>query len=282
MDRALKKRAVRRSILCIGILAFLVFYCAKTLPRVNYYLERANYHGMMERTHESAAKEYKRSNDELGGPADDYLLYQAAAEASLVVQHSRLRQQYRRAAIFFWECPPTGLPLPYPWNRDRDRRILEVVLLRLVDGATKPDSYFRRPESRNPAIIVDRLTTIGLFEDWYAPNILPSEFLRIDVAADLQRRNSEVGVPLTDFRFQTRQIVIDNLESGGSFSTFSERYPDAVGFVRVSLPGYSQDGNIAVVATTSAFTEHPSGTVYALELSGGEWRIVGEDNLRGE
>jgi hypothetical protein len=159
-------------------------------------------------------------------------------------------------------------------ERARDRQVLQTVLLRVLKDTTDSASA-SDPVSPNAAVVVHGETTIGPFEDWFNPRVVPGAFLPRSVAADLQRRNREGPVPLAEFTLQSRQIVIDDLNQLGLDAL--EKYPDGQTFVRVSLPGYSEDGKIALVAVSIAFDQHGSGEVFALELSNEKWRVAGSD-----
>jgi hypothetical protein len=100
------------------------------------------------------------------------------------------------------------------------------------------------------------------------------------VAANLQLRNTEGAITVAEFELHSRQIVIDDLEA--LRGSASDKFPGAVGFVRVSLPGYAHDGRIGLVAVTDALSNHPSGRVFALVSSGGVWRVQGSDGGAGE
>ncbi len=124
--------------------------------------------------------------------------------------------------------------------------------------------------------LIDDKNAVGGFEDWYGPDAgselgLHTEF----AAAQLLRRNSEGPVPLALFKFRSRQIVIEDLDRSG-WNPF-EKHPDGRACVRISLPGYSQDGKTALVAVSIAFDQHGSGEYFALRLSNGKWQVVWSD-----
>jgi hypothetical protein len=271
MRLRLKKRGVWLSVLGIGIAVMVAAGLARILPRASYYLERANYHNAMEQSHRAEAQKYKEQMAE-PSPNEDYLSFMAQEEAKTASLHASLKKQYRQAAFVFWECPSDELPLPYPWDQDRDRRVLETALIHVTNNKSS-----NRLESQpsDLTIIVHDVTTIGEFSNWFNAWIIPSEEIPINVAADLQRRNNEGPLPVAPFKFRSHQIVIDDLDAYRR----EERgdLPEAAAYVRVSLPGYSRDGKIAVVCVSDALGAHYSGRVLALILSGGEWRVAGAD-----
>jgi hypothetical protein len=269
------KRSVRLVILCTGIGAVVLVCAIAVVPKTSYYLQRARSHEASEQMHESKAREYWR---EIQGP--DYSALSAnrafsdlaEQEDKAASRHARLRQDYRRAAFQFWSCQSDSLPLPYPWDLDRDRQVMEAVFAHIIEDASRRRTTNGDPSIPAPLVLfLGQFTSIEMFEDWYVEDILQPEGLPIEVAADLQRRNAEGEVPLAEIRLRTRQVAVRDLEELRRINDPD----DALAWIRVSLPGYSHDGKIALVAVTNAFTDHPSGEVYALRLSGHEWRVVG-------
>ena len=196
----------------------------------------------MEMSLKDKARGDQFETDEPNSTGNDYLSYPIESveemlegAGTLALFHARLREQYRWAAFRFWEPPPVDLPLPYPWDRDRDRRVLEAVLLYFVDDTKKTSDT--ADQNRHPppdsTVIVDDKNTMGSFEESYDPDLLPGRDLT-HAAADLLRRNSEGPVPLAEFKFRSRQIVIDDLDRIGE-GAYS-KHPDGVGFVRVCFP----------------------------------------------
>jgi hypothetical protein len=277
MRGLLTKSALRFAVVCSGIAAILLSGMAIIFPRSTYYLGRSNYHAGQEQLHKSKARESEQTVDRRN---PDLLSYTAEEEATLALQHAELKRRYRQAAYAFWQCAPADVPLPYPWLKERDSRVLEAALLALIDEKrrTLATSMDRVPFI--PRVVVDKWTSIEEFEDWYKVEIMPGEGLPIDVAADLQRRNGEIAVPLAEFRFDSGQILVDDLEALRSDAL--GRYPNSAAFVRASLPGYSRDGTIGLVAIRDVLSEHPAGRVLALVMSGGRWHLAGTDYFAGE
>ncbi len=269
-----KPRRLWIALTCGGVGTLVLVLATTVLPRVCYYLQRARFHAQIEMTHLSKVREVEMKLTD-GGPVNkDLLSSLAEEEGQLASHHARLREKYRRVAFRCWERPPTDLPLPYPWDREQDRRVLETVLLRVIHDTTSSQTEDdRRP--LNPMVVVDDTTTIGPFEDWYDPHVVPGTVLPIQAASDLQRRNTEGPVSLSEIKPRNPQIVVDDLHRLGLNAL--EKYPDAVTFVKVSLPGYSADGQTALVAVSIAFDQHGSGEVFALVRSNGQWQVAGSD-----
>ena len=71
----------------------------------------------------------------LKDPGNELLEDQQQEQVVLASDHARLERQYRRVAFFFWQNVPRDLPLPYRWNQERDRKVLEAALLQELDDA---------------------------------------------------------------------------------------------------------------------------------------------------
>jgi hypothetical protein len=209
---------------------------------------------------------------------DRALAHAAEEEEKKATEHLQLSRRYRRAACRFWSCSQHDLPLPYPWNKERDRRVLEAVLLGMRERLLSAPKANAENDHRGRAIHVDEATSIEMFENWYHAGALQPEGLPIDVAADLQRRNAEGEVALAELGLQSPGVVVRDLDEPQS-----DLDPvTALGWIYVSLPGYSRDGRLALVAVRNAFAQHPSGRVYALRLDNHGWRIAGVSTIHGE
>jgi hypothetical protein len=252
-------------------------------PRTIHYIQRANFQRAAEQRHASTAREYRQNAAEgyaSARPIDRSLagteLSAADDEEKTAAHHAQLRLGYQRAAVRFWTCPPRDLPLPYPWDKRRDREVLRTVLLlireRTIETIGSNDSRGRRDQ----AIYAHRTTSIGLFENWNVPEFLESNGFPIEVAAHLQRRNAEGEIPLAELELQSPEIVVCDVDEEG-------RDPSAgVGSVLISLPGYSSDGRLALVGVTKPYAQHGAGTLFAVRLENHKWRIADTYAIHGE
>jgi hypothetical protein len=239
-------------------------------PRARHYLERADYHAELEAHHRARATGVEREGRK-GGPVTGLggWLGEYEEESRLANHHGLLEGQYRRAAYVFWEQPPAGLPLPYPWNRDRDRRVYEALAKCLIDDAMNPENP-RDECPANPVVVMDRVTTDGFLESWGEEDL--SDLILPRRHVDAFRRNDEGPIPLAEIGVFSSRVVIDDLDKL-SFDVMN-KHQSGVAFIRVSLPGYTRDGNTAVVAVSIAFDQHGSGEMFVLASSNGQWRVV--------
>jgi hypothetical protein len=271
-------------VLVLGACVTLLVGVCRLVPRANYYLSRARYHAQLEQARRSAVEESRRelariACDKLDSAALSILSGNEEYEGYLALRHAKQRQQYRRAAYCFWEGAPADLPLPYPWDRERDRRVMETALFYDLNERNALFGDARRGPFVGK-IVVDRLTSVEIAEDLLLVEVVSSLGFLSDLAQAFDRRNAEGPIPLEEFRFRDARMIIDQLDRLRQDAL--DKYPDGVGFVQVSLPGYSRDGKHALVAITGVLSNHHSGVVFALDRSSGEWRVSGSYNVVSE
>jgi hypothetical protein len=157
---------------------------------------------------------------------------------------------------------------------DDDRQILEVVLLDLIDF----DEFNPWPGPGKKTSIVLYQETAGLSgflsddqldADSDGTNQVPG-FLR----ADLRRRNSGEPVSLRRLKPSSPRILVGDLSGLSWFGDFETRYPQARGYVEPWLPGYSKDGETAVLRACVGPTPHGATTTYLLTKKRGRWTVV--------
>ena len=50
-------------------------------------------------------------------------------------RHAELHQLYEQLASHPWEHPPADLPMPFPWDRNRDREVIEAAYQASLHGS---------------------------------------------------------------------------------------------------------------------------------------------------
>jgi hypothetical protein len=164
---------------------------------------------------------------------------------------------------------------------EQDRRVLEALLLFLRTHNIWGDP---RAETNSLQIILAP-TTCGCPN---FPDAVSARKITADLWADWRRRNT-MSVSLRDVRFGDKLIrVQDTSQVAGSEwgIAFRKAYPEALGSYEVTLPGYSRDGQRALVG----FQEMLPGAEYAVENGGlyllvkkkGRWRVAQRYVLTGE
>src|SRR5262249_39193817 len=95
-------------------------------------------------------------------------------------------------------------------------------------------------------------------------------------------RNSGREIKASEFRFQSKRIVIDDIEAiakanpgtGGLGHGFHKRYPNSWGYVFLALPGYAQDGKSAVAVLRQGPSFHGIRWIFQLEHSNERWKVI--------
>ncbi|HUS35628.1 MAG TPA: hypothetical protein VM680_09785 [Verrucomicrobiae bacterium] len=114
-----------------------------------------------------------------------------------------------------------------------------------------------------------------------------------DAETDLRRRNTPQGskpdsydavpVSYTNLTFSAG-IVVTNLnemmEGRRRFRSFEKAQPNARGWLEAYLPGYSKDGNVAVVRAGAGPWAHAAMLTAVLEKRGTEWKVKWYDVAR--
>jgi uncharacterized protein (TIGR02246 family) len=176
-----------------------------------------------------------------------------------------------------------------PEDREAEKRRDYAVLEAALDDLTSPMNPEYRYQIRNIGprreIVIDDNT-------WeHAPRDPGEESRNIDhkdprpipddIRSDLRRRDDGPSTSLADFRPANPDIVVRDLDelfgrADGPLSAiaaFDERHPDAWGYVSAHLPGYSNDGDRAVIVFEGGPSAHGLDWVYMLTRRGKRWEI---------
>lgn len=174
------------------------------------------------------------------------------------------------------------------WERRRDSAVLMAVMEDLLDPKNPEYANFVRNRGAASEIVLSDRT---VSREWIAftfPDGSEAQggdqadrLLRSDLFADLVRRNGD-PVPMSDFGWRDSRIIVTDLDremsdsSGGLFGAmeFWERHPKSWGHVAVSMPGYSTDGETAIVVADGGPSPHGEWWVFLVKRTGGRWRVV--------
>ena len=94
------------------------------------------------------------------------------------------------------------------------------------------------------------------------------------IRADLRRRNPNEPISLATFKPVSKKILVRDLDGLHRFGKFEEKYPNAQAYVETWLPGYSKDGQSAVLRTSFGPTPHGATATYMLAKKDGRWTVV--------
>ena len=162
----------------------------------------------------------------------------------------------------------------------RDQLVLELVLR---DLAKRDDLWSFSKGEAGALIIVDHENQGAPFglsyelQDRNWPSLAP-------LAADLKSRNAEVSAIPIPRRSVADCIVVDfddirsELENHPAFQygfweMVQEKHPDWRFWVMFCLPGYSVDGNTALVRLSFGPSPHGATATYLVKRSGNTWVI---------
>jgi hypothetical protein len=268
----------QRVIAALVVLTALSGGALALTPPAVYYLQRAQYHSGMERVHTARADELGRKLAQ--DPGNDFLEFVEHQESQIATDHAYLSGLYRRAALDDHQTLPPELPLPFPWDRQRDREVLEAVLLEEL-GDPSPESA-RAGNRRIERIVVhDSASSSPFAEDWTIDEVAAEHGFPGGLEADVTRRNRKAGESLAELNLHHDRIIVADLTRIHSYTDAVEKYPSAEIFVRVGLPGYSRDGRHAVVALSRyvLLGPHPFEAIFGLSKTDSQWRVVWTERL---
>ncbi|MBL8518304.1 MAG: hypothetical protein JNM76_15195 [Betaproteobacteria bacterium] len=168
---------------------------------------------------------------------------------------------------------------------ERDRQVLEALFSHMLRD---PKFSFTEPTSKQPQIVLHTRTPIGTV--FLSPNQISADSgrrtLSEELVAALRRRNTpdklgsdpyeSVGASYGGLSFSSNIVVSDVThvrKQQLEFSAFKKAYPRARGWLEVFLPGYSRDGDRAMVRAFAGPSPH--GAVLTAELRNldGRWFV---------
>jgi hypothetical protein len=170
-----------------------------------------------------------------------------------------------------------------------DYRILEVVLL---DATSSRAFLLADPAGKKTKVVLDEksagssdtflLSDGQLHTDGHdrRPHIIA-----MDIRENLRRRNSGDAASLRGYTPSSPKVLVQDLmglrvtesywpREMYPAEKFREKYPDARGFLRTWLPGYSKDRKTAVLQAWFGPTPHGAWLTYMLEKKEDRWTVV--------
>ena len=185
-------------------------------------------------------------------------------------------------ALINYQAEP-GVPKDEAGEKRRDYAVLEAALNDLTSPRNPEYKYHIKSGGPGREIVVDDNTydyDDGAELDDKSSNIdkTDSRSIPADIQEDFKRRNDGRARSLKDFKPANPSIVMRDLdkmfEVDDPLEEFRKAYPDAWGFVWAYLPGYSKDGETAVVL----FEGGPNGIhslnwVYMLAKKRNRWEV---------
>jgi hypothetical protein len=168
---------------------------------------------------------------------------------------------------------------------ERDRQVLEALMLHLLSDP----KFDMTKTSTNGATIVLHTRTpegTGFLGSEQIRGELDGRKLPRDAENDLRRRNTPQGakpdsydavpVSYTNLTFAAGILVVnlnETIQRRSRFGSFEKAQPKARGWLEAYLPGYSKDGDVAVVRAGVGPWAHGAMLTAVLGKRGPGWQV---------
>jgi hypothetical protein len=180
-------------------------------------------------------------------------------------------------AVFVSSCG--GSSSPSAAADERDQQVLEALLLDLLPN---PQFDLAGLGATGGTMVLDFRTPGGnrLFQPdvmWRPRDIGPGHAIPKDVQYDAARRNGDVPASFSSLKFDARIILTELPRSSGRSrgdpQWFQHAWPNGRAWVHAWLPGYSTDGNQAIVRGWIGPSAHGALLTAFLAKNGGSWAV---------
>jgi hypothetical protein len=182
---------------------------------------------------------------------------------------------------YFWMARPRTVELrmaPLPFRANVDHEVFDIVL---TDLLVNDEFLFSKDRDGKQAarIVFSSMTEEGYPEDpehigGYLGDLVSEKKVDKDVVENCIDRNPpKVRFSLTEYHPSNPGIVVQDLTEEEHFLGIKQSNPNR-GWVEVQLPGYSRDGQTALLRFTFGPTPHGSDGFYLLRKVKGRWEII--------
>ncbi len=173
-----------------------------------------------------------------------------------------------------------GVPKDKAGEKRRDYAVLEAALNDLA-SPNNPEYEKRRAPLR---VVINHKTSVADFftSRIVEPDSATTRKIPADVQKDLDRRAKAPAMSLADFKPTSTKIIVDNLDDmldkspsifGDGLKAVRKKYPSPSSYVWAHPPGYSADGNSAIVVFGFPMGMHGGDWVYMLSKKGKRWQV---------
>ena len=184
------------------------------------------------------------------------------------------------------------LPKDEAGEKRRDYAVLEAALNDLASPRNPENKYYVQNAGPGKEVVINRKTEVAnnftrqfLALDRPNHNIDGTDVQTIpaDIQKDFLRRSKRAASSLADFKPANPNLVVEDIDSmleeptgilGDSLGAIRKKYPHAWSYVWAYPPGYSRDGNSALVALDCPGGPHGGDWVYMLSKKGKRWEVV--------
>jgi hypothetical protein len=172
-----------------------------------------------------------------------------------------------------WLRRPIELAPP-PRGANTDHDLFDIVFTDLIEN-TESGNAGGRTAPKMFRILVDATSYVvktELLEEALGDqtkNVPP------EIRADLVSRNSHrYGYSLARYQPSNPNILVRDLGSRDFSMAFDVQYPNALGHVNPTLPGYSRDGHMALIYFGCSLSPNADIGYYLLRKVKGRWEII--------
>jgi ankyrin repeat protein len=165
-----------------------------------------------------------------------------------------------------------------------DPAVIQAVIVDMLELGRKEDVFGQEADAKNVYLIAESQVGDGR----YTENQMNGELnereanaVSLSMRLNLMRRNSRSvsfkACPFSDSRIVVKPGARVERSLLGYFSYGSKESPNrekAKGWVQVMLPGYSADGNRAVVSLSFGPTSHGASGTFLVERRADRWTVV--------
>jgi hypothetical protein len=197
----------------------------------------------------------------------------ALATIALTVVLKDWTPRVRFPSLFVKQAPPAQLV-------SSDHEIFDILLLDLIGNKDFTPATGGRGVKKSQ-IVFDGTTVGGIGYAWAEACCGDDVRKKIprDVRYDVLKRNPDgKRYSLALYHPSNPNILLVDLRPTDlDFLEFCRQYPNARGYVEAYLPGYSPNGQEAVVLFRCGPTEHGAQGAYFLIKTSGRWEIAWRD-----
>jgi hypothetical protein len=185
---------------------------------------------------------------------------------------------------------PSVVPAEEPADRfaKEDAKVLEAVLKDYCDAENPIHATFLEVRKAGKSVVLNAVSAsvvpeLALEQGRLNSRLGPGPEFTVSkpIGDDLRRRNGAPGVKIEGLEPKEAAATVADLDEqlgdAAGPAEQSERfwnlYPESWGFVYAFLPGYSADGNSAVVVLVSGPSYHVRLDTYFLSKRDGAWRV---------
>ena len=185
-----------------------------------------------------------------------------------------------KMALWIWVLRPplviVELARP-PESINPDHDIFDLVLADLIENPEFRPATGGRGVKKHQ-VVLGRTTNVGSGNVPLSRTDIGTSIQEKGIALEIEnhlrdRNPKQTRYVLADYRPSNPNILVRDLSDLDRDMGFDSKYPDARGYVETWLPGYSRDGQTALLYFTFGPTAHGAVGCFVLRKTNGSWKI---------